>query len=142
MRIICCGNPDRGDDGAGLFVAARLRELGIPAETCRGEAAELMEAWKWASDVTVVDAVMTGATAGTVHCWDENKKFPVQSSASTHGLGLCEAIALARALGSLPARLRVYGIEANQFEPGIEVSLAVRRAAETLASMIAAEVAV
>jgi hypothetical protein len=73
------------------------------------------------------DAVMTGANAGTVHCCDENEKFPVQSSASTQGLGLSETISLARASGFLPVRLRMYGIEAKQFEPGTEVSPAVTK---------------
>ena len=36
MRIICCGNPERGDDSVGALVAARLRELGVEAETRTG----------------------------------------------------------------------------------------------------------
>ena len=61
MLIIGCGNRDRGDDGAGILVAERLRELGIEANTRSGEAVDLIEAWKSADDVIVVDAVVTGA---------------------------------------------------------------------------------
>ena len=32
MLIIGCGNRTRGDDGAGVLVAERLRKLGIEAE--------------------------------------------------------------------------------------------------------------
>lgn len=142
-RILCCGNPDRGDDGAGRVVAARLQELGIPVQSCSGETAELMEAWKRASDVIVVDAVVTGAPAGTIHYWEATEmKLPGHCAPFTHGFGLSEAIRLARTLNSLPVRLRFYGIEASQFELGTEVSAEVRGAAEALASKIAGEVAV
>ena len=142
-RIICCGNPDRGDDGVGLVVAARLQEFGIPAQTCSGETTELLEAWKWAADVIVVDAVVTGAPAGSLHYWEATElKLPGRGAPFTHGFGLGEAIRLARTLNSLPVRLRVYGIEANQFEPGMDISAEVRGAAEALASKIAGEVAV
>jgi hydrogenase maturation protease len=139
MRIICCGNPERGDDGAGALVARRLRELGIEAETCTGEASELLEAWSGAGHVTVVDAVETGAPAGTVSLWDGGQAtFPVRPSTSTHGLGLAEAITLARVLDSLPEQLRVYGIEGRQFEPGTEVSPEVKLAVEEVVRRISA----
>ncbi len=48
-------------------------------------------------------------------------------------MGLAEAVELARALGRLPARLVVYGIEAASFETGAEPSAAVRAAAESVA---------
>ena len=70
MLIIGCGNRERSDDGAGILVAERLRELGIDAEMRTGEAADLIEAWKGADDVIVVDTVMTGAPVGTVQAWD------------------------------------------------------------------------
>ncbi len=145
MRIICCGNPERGDDGAGALVARRLRDLGIEAETRTGEASELLEAWKGADHVVVVDAVETGAPAGTVWQWDGRQaSFPARPSkarpsTSTHGLGLAEAITLARVLDRLPERLRVYGIEGRRFEPGTEVSPEVKLAVEEVVRQIAAE---
>ena len=139
MRIICCGNPERGDDSAGALVAARLRELGVEAETRTGEALELLEAWRGADSVTVVDAVETGAPAGTVWLWDGwQASFPLRSLTSTHGLGLAEAFTLARVLGRLPGRLRVYGIEGRRFELGTEASPEVKLAAEDVARQIVA----
>jgi hydrogenase maturation protease len=139
MRIICCGNPERGDDGAGALVAARLRELGVEAEMRTGEALELLEAWRGAESVTVVDAVETGAPAGKIWLWDgQQASFPARPSTSTHGLGLAEAITLARVLGRFPGRLRVYGIEGRRFELGTEASPEVKLAAEDVARQIAA----
>jgi hydrogenase maturation protease len=123
MLIIGCGNQQRGDDAAGLRVAEKLRKLGIKADTCAGQAADLIEAWAGADDVIVVDAVVTGAPVGTVRTWDARQ--PLISGkvpASTHGLGVAEAIELSRALGRLPARLQVYGIEGQRFEQGAEIS--------------------
>jgi hydrogenase maturation protease len=37
---------------------------------------------------------------------------------STHGLGIADAIELARRLHSLPARLRVFGVTGRDFEYG------------------------
>ena len=66
MLIIGCGNRQRSDDGAGILVAERLRDLGIEADMRTGEAVDLIEAWKGADDVIVVDTVVTGAPSGTV----------------------------------------------------------------------------
>ncbi|MBZ5651134.1 MAG: hydrogenase maturation protease [Acidobacteriia bacterium] len=139
MLIIGCGNRQRSDDGAGILVAERLRDLGIPAETRSGEAADLIEAWRGADDVIVVDAVMTGAPVGTVQAWDARQPLAsVSTTASTHGLGVAEAIGLAQVLQCLPARLQVYGIEGRQFEPGVEISPEVQRAIEDVARRIIA----
>jgi len=88
MLIIGCGNQQRRDDGAGIQVAERVRELGIEADRHSGEAVDLIEAWKGADNVILVDAVLTGAPVGTVRAWDgEQLLASVRPNASTHGLG-------------------------------------------------------
>jgi hydrogenase maturation protease len=141
MLIIGCGNRDCGDDVAGVLVAEGLRQLGIDAQICRGDAAELIESWSGVDDVVVVDAVMTGAPAGSVTLWDGQHPPASPSSApSTHGLGLAEAIELSRVLGCLPIKLRVYGIEGRHFEIGVEVSREVKQAVEGVVRSIDSEV--
>lgn len=139
MLIIGCGNRERSDDGAGILVAEQLRELGIEVETRIGEALDLMEAWNGADDVILVDAVLTGAPVGTVQAWDGRQPLAsVRTNASTHGLGVAEAIELAYVLDQLPIRLRVYGIEGRRFELGAEISPQVERAvAEVVGRIIA-----
>ncbi|MGB2634440.1 MAG: hydrogenase maturation protease [Candidatus Acidiferrum sp.] len=139
MLIIGCGNRHRGDDGAGILVAERLLELGIEAETRTGETIDLLEAWNGAGDVIVIDAVLSGAPAGTVHVWNEREPLPLftkSASATTHGLGVAEAIELACVLDRLPRRLQVYGIEGQRFEPGVEISQEVQRAIEEVVQRI------
>jgi len=151
MRIIGCGNRERGDDGAGLLVAERLWELGaasvgvetmgVTTQTSTGEAAELMDAWGADDEVIVIDAVVTGAAVGTIHQWD--KGIPLANStasASTHGFGVGEAIRLAKALGRCPKSLRVYGIEGRQFHSGSGISPEVKRAVNDVAQQISTEV--
>jgi hydrogenase maturation protease len=141
MLILGCGNRQRGDDGAGILAAERLRALGIAAQVCSGEPSELMDAWSGAQEVILIDAVVTGAPAGVVHVWD-GPRLPVfgTSAGSTHGLGVAQAIELARALDCLPARLRVYGIEGKQFEIGSSVSFQVQCAVEEVVQRIATQV--
>lgn len=92
-------------------------------------------------DVIVVDAVMTGAPVGTVQAWDGRQPLiSYRTVASTHGLGIAEAIELARVLNRLPTRLQVYGIEGGGFECGAEVSPQVQRAVEEVVRRIVANV--
>ena len=139
MLIITCGNPDRADDAAGVLVAEGLLGLGIHARVCSGEAPDLMEAWSSDDDVIVVDCVVTGAPAGTVHEWNASHPLSFRSAGTTHGLGLGEAIELARAIGCLPTRLRIYGIEGKNFETGAPISAEVERGIAEVVSKIAAE---
>ena len=50
--------------------------------------------------------------------------------ASTHLIGLADALELARALGRLPPRVVVYGIEGHRFGVGDPVSPAVAAAVD------------
>jgi hydrogenase maturation protease len=139
VLILGCGNPDRSDDAAGLLVVRRLRELGIHAHELGGEGLALIDAWSGWADVIVVDAVMSGAPPGTITIWDaRNSPFPVgQFRCSTHAFGVAEGIELARALGCLPSKLIVYGIEGIRFNSGEPPSPEVAEAVERLAQHIA-----
>jgi len=116
--VIGLGNDHRGDDGSGLVVARALRaplEGRARVEECASGGIALLELWKDADHVLVVDAVRSGAAPGTVHRIEAGDGFSpgFHNSTSTHGLSLAEAVALGRGLGCLPRRLIVYGIEAE-----------------------------
>ncbi|HKT88805.1 MAG TPA: hydrogenase maturation protease [Candidatus Sulfotelmatobacter sp.] len=140
MRIIGCGNLHRGDDAAGIMAAERLRALGVDAAICIGGFAQLMDMWHGSDHVIVIDAVVTGAPVGTLHVWDAARPLPfAKSSPSTQGMGIAEAIELARALKRLPSRLQVYGIEGRNFELGSAPLPEVAEAVEAAARRIAGE---
>jgi len=140
MLVIGCGNRDRSDDGAGVMVAERVRELGVQAEISSGESLALIEAWSQADDVVLVDAVVTGAPVGKVWLWDGGQVTTQGSiSISTHGYGVAEAIKLARILDRLPKRLRLFGIEGRLFDFGSEISAEVIAAVKEVVEQITVE---
>jgi len=132
--IIGIGNEYRRDDAVGLIVARRLKERladsAIVLEQS-GDGAALMEAWRGAEAVIIIDATMSGEAPGTIHRFDASAQ-PIPKSSfrcSTHAFGVAEAIDLARALGNIPQRLMVYGIEGKNFAAGVGLSAEVEKAA-------------
>ena len=133
VLVIGIGNIDRGDDGVGIVAARELRErLGDCAvvRECRGEATELIEAWRGARDVILIDAISSADPPGTISRIDlKNGQLPPSAiGSSTHGLGLAQAVELARVLERLPGSLILYGVAAGQFQLGCGLSPAVNRA--------------
>jgi hydrogenase maturation protease len=141
--VIGVGNAWRGDDGAGLAVTRRLRELapaGVEVREIEGDATALMDVWSGADRVVVVDAAKSGAPPGTVRRFDAHAAaLPARLlRSSTHVFGVPDAIELARALGRLPATIEVYAIEGASFAAGDRLTPSVARAAETLAARFCA----
>jgi hydrogenase maturation protease len=130
------------DDGAGVLVAQRLREVGVPAEIQSGGAFELIAGWDNKEHLILIDAVRTGAPAGTIHVWEGSPpQLPPATHFSSHGFGLAEAFRLGQILNCLPERITVFGIEGDQFGMGEQVSPDVLTATERLAQQIAREFA-
>jgi hydrogenase maturation protease len=142
--VIGIGNRLRGDDAAGIFVAERLRPRvprGVEVVSCNEEPSRLMEAWEGAETVLLVDTVSSGAAPGTLHRFDAGEEsVPARTfRSSTHAIGIAETIELARALGRLPRRVRVYGIEAGGFETGSSLTPAVESAVAFLVEDVLAD---
>jgi hydrogenase maturation protease len=142
--VIGIGNSMRGDDAAGVAVADRLRPrvpAGVEVVACDEEPSRLMEAWEGADSVVLVDTVSSGATPGTLHRFDAGEE-PVPARAfrsSTHAIGIAETIELARALGRLPRRVRIYGVEAGGFETGASLTPEVEAAVAFLVRDVLAD---
>ena len=130
MMVIGLGNEFRHDDAIGLVAARRLGERGIPAEEHEGDLATLMSRWAGADGLILIDAVTSGAAPGTVHRLDVTAS-PLKRElfkGSTHALGLADAVELSRALGTLPARVLVFGVEVRDVNTGIGLSPEVEQA--------------
>jgi hydrogenase maturation protease len=142
--VVGVGNELRGDDAVGLEVLRLLEGAlpdGVRVLPCEGEPVALLSAWEGCDTVILVDATHSGAEPGTVRripAHDEPLP-PERGRSSTHVLGVGEAIELARALGKLPPRAIVYGIEAGTLEAGAELSPEVRAAAATVAAAVRGE---
>ena len=141
--VIGVGNALRGDDGVGLEVARRVRErTDVAVRELEGEGVGLLDAWADARAVLLIDGVRSGAAPGTLHrvdATDHPLPAELRGSTSTHALGVAEAIELARALGRLPDRLVVYGVEGARFDTGAGLSPQVAAAVDGVADAVLRE---
>lgn len=129
MLVIGIGNAFRRDDGAGLAVAEALRgRPGLQVLSHHGEGAGLMALWRGHDRVVVIDAASSGAAPGTVHRLRGDQIPPGLRFFSSHAFGVAEAIAMATALGELPADFAVIAIEGADFSAGEGLSQAVAAA--------------
>lgn len=140
--LITLGNSYRGDDGLGCAVAELVRSR-LPANVtlieCQ-DCSDLVNLWAGASQVVLVDALVSGSQPGTLLRLELSEdKLPFFRSSSTHALGIAEAVSLARTLNMLPHSLVFYGVEAVDFRLGKGLSPAVAGALERLVERILEE---
>jgi len=149
VLVIGVGNEYRSDDAVGLVVARRLAEMGMIGTTLlqqSGDAVGLLESWQNAELVILVDAVAAGGEAGAVYrieggmgAWENWGALDGLVGPSSHSLGVGAAIKLGQAIGQLPPRLVIYGIEGQSFEVKTGLSPAVAKAADKVVGRILEE---
>ncbi|MBI3962082.1 MAG: hydrogenase maturation protease [Deinococcus sp.] len=127
------GNVYCGDDAVGLVVVRQVKAQApdqVRVLEHSGEGAALLESWKGADAVVLVDAVFSGGKPGMIYQFDAHAQpIPAQFFRhSTHAFSVAEAIELARVLHQLPPSLTVYGIEGRDFQVGKGLSQAVAKA--------------
>ena len=144
--VIGVGNEFRRDDGIGPEVLSRLP--GQVAESVQlvlsdGDPARLIEAWTGASLAVVIDAVLADQPVpGRLHRMALDRPDDAQPQpVSSHGLGLSEAIGLARALDRMPGRLIIHAVEAADLGQGIGLTPAVAAAADALTAAVLRDLA-
>ncbi|MGW7520957.1 hydrogenase maturation protease [Streptomyces sp. NPDC054796] len=153
IAIIGVGNEFRHDDGVGWAVVRRLAERaterpfprGIRLEWCDGDPARLIALWEGADLAVVLDAAHAHpGRPGRVHRLTADGPALTaapEAEASSHGLGLGDAVELARALDRLPHRLVVYAVEGTDHSMGTGLSEPVARSVERLALLVEDEIA-
>ena len=101
----------------------------------------MLELLNSAPYVIVIDAALSGRPAGSVTrlTLGEGDFAVGERQQSTHGLGVAEAIELARILGQLPPSLTLYTVEAEQFALGVGLSPRVEAAVQSVADQVCAE---
>ena len=139
LTLIGCGNSNRRDDGAGVFVAqvllSHLRER--PRSPVRVFDAgtggiDVMFQARGATRLIVIDAARTGAEAGAVYRVPGNELAADHEPAFTlHDFRWDHALAAGRKIfrEDFPADVTVYLIEADDLGFGVELSPSVHAAA-------------
>lgn len=137
------GNSLVGDDGAGPAVVARLLELGLPpgvrAEDCGSDALHLPSLWREEPEIWLVDAVKSGAAAGTISRLSHGQVLAVpQRHATAHSLSLAESLRwIALTYPAMAAiRYRFWGIEVERLALVEELSAPVATAVGAVAAEI------
>ena len=105
LLVVGCGGPLAADDNVGLEIVHRLQSCGGCG--CRflelaGGGLDLLYSFEKAEIILFVDAVQSGAPAGTVHLLPLPSREVVPRAmgrVSSHGWGLDETLRLAQSLG-------------------------------------------
>jgi hydrogenase maturation protease len=132
-----------GDDGCGLAVVRRLRDLGGPrAEEGHSDSLRLPSLWAGEDEIWLVDALVRSAPPGTVHRLSHEELLAIpQRHGTAHRLSLPESL---RWIGhTYPemarVRYRLWGIEPRSFALDEGISPAVAAAVEAVAEEIRGE---
>lgn len=137
--VIGIGNRLRGDDAVGSVVAERVRGLpGVSRVVGEGDPFDVADLLGGGARVVLVDATRGGGEPGQVTVWEPRPAGGARPrvGGSTHGFGADAAIELARALGPIPERVVVVGVEGARFE-GVGLSAPVRDAVDRAVAAVA-----
>jgi hydrogenase maturation protease len=141
--VIAIGNEYRGDDGVGPAVIAEIAKdppAGVELTRCDGEPAGLLEAWAGAELAIVVDAVLcVPAQPGRIWRSTVDNLTGTTTAASSHALGIPEALLLGRALDRVPRELVVIAVEAASLDLGFGLSAPVAAAVPAAAAAVLSE---
>lgn len=139
--VIGIGNPLRGDDAFGPRVAERLAARGIPAVAHQGDGLGLIHLWEGSDPVHLVDAARTDEQPGRLWRLELGaESLPADlTGATSHLVGVAEAVELARALDRLPEQLVVHAVAGRAFGLGEAMTPAVEGMVEVLVQALAAE---
>ncbi len=132
--LLGIGNAWASDDGVGPEVVRRVQAWWEGLEglerNATGEVGfvimaqpdlSLIDLMADCDRLIVVDGVMSGARPGTLHrqVWEAGMLGGKGvERASSHGFGVKELLEMARALGKLPARVELWGVEIASTAPG------------------------
>lgn len=138
--LIGLGNPIMSDDRIGIIVAEkvgkRLPHLEVDT-SCYGSL-DVVDRICGFGKAIILDSMMTQTLSpGTVRRVKLDENVAIHCSGS-HGVGLSEAIEIARACGSqLPSRILIYGIEVRDpFTVGNSLSEELSRNLESIVDII------
>ncbi|WP_437841477.1 hydrogenase maturation protease [Sorangium sp. So ce1153] len=114
-RIIGLGQRAAGDDAAGLAVLEALRRQGLPGDAELVEARDasaLVSLLQTPATVVVVDAVLASPSGEVLDLSPSDLAAGAPVPVSTHGLGVAQAIELARiaAPDRLSPDIRIVGV--------------------------------
>ena len=156
MRVLFVGigNPWASDDGVGAEVIRQLQNRLLAEPDTVQSSIEMLPFDQPSFDLLdfvddfglliIVDAISSGAAPGTLHRVEWRSGVAQDRGVervSSHGLGVREVLELAVALGRLPGRVELWGIEAGSTAPGSNLSPAVAATVPAVVERLVCELA-
>ena len=146
LVIIGCGNPNRQDDGAGVYVAQQLMSIfhDNPVDHVRvfdaGTAGmDVMFQARGCESLIIIDANQSGSTAGAIFevPGDELENLP-EPSYNLHDFRWDNALYAGRRIyqDDFPKDINVFLIEAETLELGIGLSKSVQKSADRVVDLV------
>ena len=122
IHILGCGNPLVGDDGIGIHVIERLKEIRselpaglelFDAGVCGLDMLNMMEG---ASGIIIVDAVKSAGSPGSIHRFgfDDIKGATSKSILSIHETCLADVLCVAEHVQQMPEQLVIFAVEVDK----------------------------
>jgi hydrogenase maturation protease len=127
ILVLGVGNILLSDEGVGVHVIEAMKEMELPEDV------ELLDGGTGAFDlidiiagrekVIIIDAVEGGCEPGAVYRFSPDDIQTQQYQiASSHQVGLLDALAMTKILGCPPCHVIIYGIEPKRLDCGMELS--------------------
>jgi hydrogenase maturation protease len=147
LSILGVGSPF-GDDRAGWAAVALLAANPLVANstgqievrTLDRPGSLLLAEFGKSDAVILIDALCSGAIPGTILRLEADAVCAARSLLSSHGLGVAQAVGLARQLGELPAQFVFFGVEVEHGFAGKGLSPAVTAALPQLVEQVVQQV--
>jgi len=141
ILVIGIGNEFRGDDAAGLIAAEKLREKNLDHVVIRfnnRDGSALLILWEGFDNVILIDAVSSDSSPGTIHTIDlHDSSFEEKlTRTSGHNFSIFETVKLAGYVDKVPSKLKLYGIEGENFGAGERPSENVLTAIDEVVELI------
>jgi hydrogenase maturation protease len=145
--VVGCGSLLRGDDAVGPILIRHLWEQGVPDDVTLvdGGTAGMDIAFKMrgAKSVLLIDASQTGVEPGTIYRvpGEEVEELPPLAGLHSHQFRWDNALAFAHWLlrDDYPENVTVFLIEAQQTNPGADLTEPVEKAMHQVAALLRAE---
>ena len=145
-RVIALGQAAAGDDGVGVAVLEALRARGVPAGVELARAPEdvaLISLLETRAPVVLVDAVLARPAGEVLELGLADLERHAARAISTHGIGVPEAVELARTLapGAVTSSIRVVAVtieRPTRYEQRLSpaVAAALPRAVERVLALV------
>ena len=145
-RVIALGQAAAGDDGVGVAVLEALRARGVPAGVELARAPEdvaLISLLETRAPVVLVDAVLARPAGEVLELGLADLERHGARAISTHGIGVPEAVELARTLapGGVTSSIRVVAVtieRPTRYEQRLSpaVAAALPRAVERVLALV------